>query len=174
MCTCIHVYLTCKCHAHKNQPHLIQFLHTISAQYTRQVPNMVKNEGLWLSAHGHLPGTLWYYRNHGTRWNPPQQEMLALHLRSPPNQAVAATSTSTSSAMNSYLQRPKTSCQPIPTRAPSAKWALANFEAWRDARTIQHPVDPVPHDSHVYSCPTIQQFPNTHLSRYVLETQSQI
>ena len=24
---------------------------------------MVKNEGLWLSAHGHLPGTLWYAQN---------------------------------------------------------------------------------------------------------------
>ena len=44
----------------KSAPPFFQFLHTVSAQYTGQVPSMVTNEGLWLSAHGRLPGTLRY------------------------------------------------------------------------------------------------------------------
>ena len=47
-------------HAHNNQPRLFQLLLTGSAQYTGQAPSMVKNVGLWLSAHGRLPGTLRY------------------------------------------------------------------------------------------------------------------
>ena len=43
-----------------NRPCPFQFLHTVSAQYTGQVPSVVKNEGLWLSSHGRLPGTLRY------------------------------------------------------------------------------------------------------------------
>ena len=53
--------VTCTYHASTtpiNRPHLFQCLHTISAKYTRQAPGMVKSEGLWLSAHGRLPGTL--------------------------------------------------------------------------------------------------------------------
>ena len=49
-----------KRHTHKYRPRLFQFLHTVSAQYTRQAPSIVKIEGLWLSAHGRLPGTLRY------------------------------------------------------------------------------------------------------------------
>ena len=49
-----------KRHAYNNRPRLFQLLHTVSAQYTGQAPSMVKNEGLWLSAHGRLPGTLRY------------------------------------------------------------------------------------------------------------------
>ena len=57
-CACVHV--PSKCHAHNNRPRLFQLLHTVSAQYAGQVPSMVKNEGLWLSAHGRLPRTLQY------------------------------------------------------------------------------------------------------------------
>ena len=47
-----------KRHTHNNRPRLFQLLHIVSAQYTGQAPSMVKNEGLWLSARGRLPGTL--------------------------------------------------------------------------------------------------------------------
>ena len=49
-----------KRHAHNNRPRLFRLLHTVSAQYTGQAPSMVKNKGVWLSAHGRLPGTLRY------------------------------------------------------------------------------------------------------------------
>ena len=49
-----------KRHAHNNRPRLFRSLHTVSAQYTGQAPSMVKNKGVWLSAHGRLPGTLRY------------------------------------------------------------------------------------------------------------------
>ena len=61
--TYVRVCLPSKCRAHNNQFRLFQLLHTVNAQYTGQVPSMVKNEGLWLSAHGRLPGTLRYYIN---------------------------------------------------------------------------------------------------------------
>ena len=57
------VRIPSKRHAHNNQPCLFQLLHTVSAQYTGQALSMVKNEGLWLSAHGRLPGTLRYALN---------------------------------------------------------------------------------------------------------------
>ena len=55
-----HVCVLSQRHTHNNRPGLFQLLHTVSAQYTRQVPSVVKNEGLWLSTHGRLPGTLRY------------------------------------------------------------------------------------------------------------------
>ena len=59
-CAYARVRVPSKRHTHKYRPCLFQFLHTVSAQYTGQVPSMVKIEGLWLSAHGRLPGTLRY------------------------------------------------------------------------------------------------------------------
>lgn len=83
-----------------------------------------------------------YYRNHRTQWNPPQQEVLALHLWVPPNQAVAATNALTLSAMNSYLLRPKVLYHSIPTRVPSGHL--------QTSRNIQHPGDSVPNDLFIY------------------------
>ena len=83
-----------------------------------------------------------HYRNQRTQWNPLQQEALALHLRAPPNQAVAATSTSTSAAMNSYLRHPKVLYHSIPTRVPSGNLPTS--------RNIQHPGDPVSNDLFIY------------------------
>ena len=45
-----------KCHANKNCPHLFQFLHTVSAQYTRQAPSMVKKKGYGWVPIGTCPG----------------------------------------------------------------------------------------------------------------------
>ena len=53
-------YLPSAGHAHNNRPRLFQLLHSVSAQYG-------ENEGLWLSAHGRLPGTLRYMHAYATR-----------------------------------------------------------------------------------------------------------
>ena len=51
-----------KRHAHNNRPRLFRLLHTVSAQYhytgKRPVWLQIRNKGVWLSAHGRLPGTL--------------------------------------------------------------------------------------------------------------------
>ena len=62
VCICVRVHVPCKHHTHKYQPHVYQFLHTLTTQYTWQVPRMVKK--LCLSAHGHLPTTTLHVRYH--------------------------------------------------------------------------------------------------------------
>ena len=50
----------------------------------------------------------------------------------------------------------------------STKWALPNFNAWKEARNREHPNNPVPEDLFTISEPEII---NTQLSRYVVETR---
>ena len=50
----------------------------------------------------------------------------------------------------------------------STKWALSNFDAWKDARNRKHPTDRVPDDLFVCNDPDILSL---HLSRYALETR---
>ena len=67
----VHIHTPSKRHAHNNWPRLFWLLHTVSVQYTGQAPSIVKNKDVWLSAHGRLPGTLWYYHNYSPENKPP-------------------------------------------------------------------------------------------------------
>ena len=59
MRTCVHAYLACKRHAHKSTPPISIFTHCKCPVYWAST-QYGENEGLWLSAHGRLPGTLQY------------------------------------------------------------------------------------------------------------------
>ena len=50
----------------------------------------------------------------------------------------------------------------------STKWALSNFDAWRDARNKRYSADKVPDDLLTCNDPAVLSL---HLSRYVLETR---
>ena len=108
-----------------------------------------------------------------------------------------ATSSSTASNYATEPTRPSPSHTPIPAPAGSSstcfatfvndeqlavlskgvtpvntdkntRWAVSNFEAWKEARNQKHLDDPIPEDLLMSNDPVIL---NLHLSRFVLETR---